>query len=296
VHPLTKNDYYGFSEATTNTRDLTFKISRVPYKRPLALESHGRAMEAFFKKTDRLNWKPELGEYENNRTARVKEINWETGEIVLEEATYFDQVATNIGVDTDSYKLSGKSSIRRGIEAPIEGKLPNLNKSQLANTIGVAAMAFDHSGRAMFRYRNPKMASISKKALHCTVSGVFELPEWSERGQEYDFSLIETGMHLEIDNELKLEPHEYDLFPVAFGRELPRAGKPQFFFMIRPKVNLQVMEERAKTAIEHAEFTMNTLSEFHDRETNAKTYEYFTYEGWAAYIFAKRFRTANHMD
>lgn len=274
----------------------TLKIEIVPtrYHVPRLLEAHAEAMIGFFKSTGRLNWKPELNDYENNRTAKVVAFDTEKNLMTMQEASYFDQVATNLTVDTDSGALpAGADSIRQDLEPPIEGHLPPLDTSMLVNSLGVAAMVYTPSGTALWRVRNPKMGSITKEALHCSVSGVYEIPDYATRSGSYGYELLEYGIRLEVGHELGLEDHEYDLYPVAFARELPRAGKPQMFFVVISHLDEQALAERARNARERVEYVRNEFHEFLHRQPDAKLADSFTYEGLAAFHYTELYLEAN---
>jgi hypothetical protein len=80
---------------------------------------------------------------------------------------------------------------------------------------------------------------------HCTASGVAELR--GEDGDAGDF--IEWSMRKELEEEVGLVGDDLDtLAPIAFCRELLRAGKPQFFFLGVTSLPLPEITKKLKGA------------------------------------------------
>lgn len=274
------------------TLRLAFRPAR--YRLPMALTAHAKAMIKTFRALGRLNPAPESPEgFENNHAWRLCEIDAETCRLTLQSARYSDQVATNISVDTDSGALPrGAQTIRQDIEPPEEGHLPSLARSQLANTLGVAAMVYDAAGAPLWRMRNPDMGAITEGGLHCTASGVCEFPDF-DLHSEQGFNLISEGMAREIESELGLTAADYTLYPVAVARELPRAGKPQVFFVAICNLSEAEMQARVTAAPERVEFVDQEDGAFQSALRDSETHKLFTYEGWAAGHFAEMFLEAN---
>lgn len=272
--------------------DLQIEILPVPYDLPVALEPHREAMLAYFRRAGKLR---RIGDdYENNLTARLVSLDPPRSRLVVQEARYFDQIATNLSVDTDSGSLPpGILSIRRSFEPPREGRLPPLADSSLANTLGVAGVLFARNGQALMRERSRWLGSINQPLIHCSVSGVFELPPGSRGGQSHGYELLRYGIELEIRQELNLEPGEYRLYPIALSRELPRHGKPQLFFAIFCDIPALDLVKRLNRAEERHEFLNDPNFMFRVDEAQHRTYSRFTYEGWAALRLASRFVRAN---
>lgn len=281
------------SENSIHVEDINLIIQPVGYTVPNRLQDHSQAAIEFFKKTGKINYDKEKKEWENNTSLRIRSIK-KDGMILCEKAKYFTQVATNITLDWATGKLlDGVHTIRSGIERPKKGRLPDLEKSVLANTLGVAVMFFDTKLNPIIRVRSDDLASIQEKGLHCTASGVFEVPDGQEPGC-FDFSLLTRGMANEIYREVNLKEHEYILFPVAFARELPRGGKPQLFFAAISLVSHEKLRQAALSAIEAYEYVgeiepfklkLDNYSQFREKK--------FTYEGWACLHYANQFVEAN---
>lgn len=260
------------------------------YSVPSILSEHAEEAVRLFKEAGRLR-RLSNNEWENNHSLRLRAVE-NKNHFVFEQARYFDQVATNLTLDWASGKLGRHRTIRSGPERPEEGKLVDLDQSILANTVGVATAMFDGSFQRIVRLRKSTMGSINKHALHCTVSGVME-PQTSGAGT-FGGELLLEAMRCEIGQETGLGADEYQLFPVAFARELARGGKPQFFFAAFSPLRKGAFEARAAEAVERHEFVDLTHEEAQVlAETTRRPSEQFTYEGWAAWLFAEKFLKAN---
>jgi hypothetical protein len=268
-------------EPAMGTASIEIEVKPGRYAVPPSLAEHARAAVQLFTDLGRLKFIG--GAYENNTTVRIIDFS-DSGKITCQEASYFDQLATNLTMDWASTKLPGMT-IRSDVERPQHGRLKPLGESLLANTLGVAAIIFDRNFDALLRVRSAKLASINDSRLHCSASGVFE----SQRPLtgRHDASFFAEGMRYEIERETGLRESDYALFPVAFARELPRGGKPQLFYVAVSDLSLPQIAARSRHAAEAGEFLTGEAATL-DASPN-----HFTYEGWAALHFAQLFVAAN---
>lgn len=273
--------------------DVKVVISSRRYKLPDVLEPHRSASLRIFKKMGKINRDDETKVWENNVSLRLDDIEGATFECSFAE--YFDQVGTNLTLDWKSDELGAdKVTVRSAFEKPVAGKLVPLQDSVLANTFGTAIVFYNNRMQPLLRIRNPDMGSIGHNGLHCTVSGVLELPENTGAG-EFGFDILLPGTVDEIRSELGLEPHQYRIFPVAIARELPRGGKPQIFWIAIADVEDQIIEEAAKKAKERKEFLFedDSATFVPQPDKDGSYVEKFTYEGLAALNFCEMFIRAN---
>lgn len=291
---LAHQDWMPIRRDALRVEDLRIEIEPTRYRLPLDLQPHADAMLDFYRATGRLRRVGPDNDWENNRTARIVELDPARGAMILQEASYFDQIATNLSVDTDSGHLPrGVLSIRRDIEPPVDGRLAHFADSALANTLGVAGVLFSRDGQPLLRERSQWLGSINASKIHCSVSGVYELPPDSHSSGRYGFELLRYGIELEIRQELNLMPGEYRLHPVALSRELPRHGKPQLFFVVLCDLPASEVIGRLRAAEESYEFQNDPNFMFRIADADHTTYRRFTYEGWAALWFARQFVEAN---
>lgn len=277
---------------TLDFDSIKIQLDGVTWKIPSKLQRHADRAVALFKEKGLIKKVRGTDEFENNTAMRINSIE-SSGLIKARPAKYFDQVGTNITLDWNSGLLEKPATtIRNGAERPNDHKLNPLNSSILANTLGVAIVFYDKDLSPDIRIRADDLASIQKKGLHCTSSGVWELPINYSPG-EFDSTYLEYGARKEIKDEVGLDPHEYALFPVCIARELPRGGKPQIFFVAISLVSPERYEEAKRTADESYEFVNDLDAMRRLQDSKAPPHEAFTYEGWAAVTFANEFVEAN---
>ncbi len=231
------------------------KLLSSSYSIPKRLQAHRDGAVKLFKALGKIR-KGNNGDWENNQSARICDADFQNKIITISRAMYFDQVGTNLTSDWASGLLGGDElNTLRQVEPPQNGELCNLRDSILANTLGVAAVVVDRNKDMLIRIRGSEQAVMNAQGgrFHCSVSGVFELDESLSHGN-LDFSEFSKGMTAEIRTELNIDQNEYDLFPVAFSRELVRQGKPQLFFVIKTELTFDEIENRARNAEEAWEF------------------------------------------
>ncbi|MCP4634396.1 MAG: hypothetical protein GY855_15825 [candidate division Zixibacteria bacterium] len=111
----------------------------------------------------------------------------------------------------------------------VDGKLKEFQDSILSNTVGSAATVITSDGFLILPKRN-KSVHFQSGYEGCSVSGV---AEWTEALlTDFILELQNQLVNKEGPQELLLIPKKITVHPLAFSRELERAGKPQFFFHI----------------------------------------------------------------
>lgn len=170
-------------------------------------------------------------------------VNENTYQCELQQASYFDQVRTNLTLDVP---IKFDETVRI-LDMDSSKRLKDLSESVMANTIGVSAIWFtecrniDKSDRLRFYLRPRRESTGVFSNMLGTVSGVVEPPP----NNIFTESTLEEFMIKEIRREFYQETgydhylHEHSMseetvkiIPLAFMRELTRGGKPQFFFAI----------------------------------------------------------------
>ena len=287
--PLRKGDV-GF-EFGVDVDDLKVRFLKSKYTPPVRIKEHCEKSVELFKKIGRVK-KLNTGEWENNDTIKITDFNIEKGELVIQPATYFDQVGTNLTLDWASGCLGEMSSstLRNDIEKTVDGSLPRLKNSVLANTLGVAAMIVSRGENVLIPIRGNEQAVMvdGKGKFHCSASGVFSWDRSNANFSDVNFDFFIDGMAKEIQSETGLLQHEYTITPLAFSRELIRGGKPQFFFVAETEVTMEDIKRRMSVAEESWEFISvadlkenSPLRPYLDAPMKAPQ-EMFTYEGWMA--------------
>lgn len=289
---------YPIRKTSIAVKDIKINISRLSYKIPISLKAHAKYAVETFKELGKIKKINDSCEWENNESLSFSSICPNTGKIEACKAYYFDQIATNISLDWRSKKLPDtRLTIRNSnsLERPVNGKLKSLDDSILANTLGVAVILYSSELEAFVRVRSNTLASITKKGLHCSASGVFEMEGGIKPG-EYDFSIFEQAIKNEIKSEIGIINSDYKLYPVAYARELPRGGKPQLFFVAVTSLSKTEIIERSRKADESWEFVDEENEDFSGFKSFSELSEImdsFTYEGWACLRLAEDFIEVN---
>jgi len=290
----------GIRKDAKPAEEIKIELTPTKFRPPRRYQKLAEEAVYYFKQTRKLNYDPDRQQYENNRSARLDRYDRETNTMFLTEASYFDQIGTNIVIDTTlADPVRGHlPSLREGPEKPIHHALPSLHESILANTLGVAAVVYTPDwSQQILRLRDGRyLASMPEGGIHCSASGVFELHQSAKKGGSYDVTKIMRGMKIELLAELHLRPDQYDLHLIALARELPRGGKPQLFFVVRSHLGIDEMVKLSQKAKERSEFLHGDNGGFLLRGVDLSDPSKFTYEGWAAIYFAEQFLEANGLE
>lgn len=200
-----------------------------------------------------IRWPEQFRYREVNNVVRIKSWNLEdpASALSLQKATYLDQLATNISADVPIVAKDGQTF--RKLDRSAEGGLKAFSECVQANSIGVAALFVDRDGLPIQRWRektrNPNDPSEERLAVmargwHCGASGALtwedivlgENPSADPATQQRHWlDGLVRGMAREIKNETGVAWKEglWRIVPYHFARELKRAGKPQFFFLVQ---------------------------------------------------------------
>lgn len=278
-------------EFGVDVNELKVRFLKAKYTPPVRIKKHCEQSVELFKKIGRIK-KTNVGEWENNNTIKVAELSIERSEVVIQPATYFDQVGTNLTLDWASGCLGDLSTatLRNDIEKTIDGSLPRLKNSVLANTLGVAAMIVSRGEDVLIPIRGSEQAVMvnGKGKFHCSASGVFSWDKSVDETVNLDFNFFIDGMAREIYSETGLLKDECTITPLAFSRELIRGGKPQLFFVAETQITMDEIKSRMSVAEESWEFISiadlkenSPLKPYLNSPLDAPQ-EMFTYEGWMA--------------
>ncbi|PTM60693.1 hypothetical protein [Phreatobacter oligotrophus] len=286
-----------YLDATDGQIDVV--VNSTPYRLPPILHEHGDLSLRAHRSLGRIRTLKD-GSDENNRSLRIIDVT--ESKIICQPAFYFDQIATNIVMDWDSGALGPSTTIRNSIEKPVKGTLTSLRDSVLANTLGVCAMFYNRELKPLIRVRKPNLGALPNGGLHCTVSGVYLFDD--EPGRNYHLHVLGKGMVHEIERETKLDEKQFLFLPVAFGRELPRGGKPQLFFIAISLIDDDRFSTLALEAEEADEYTRFAIADegLHKDEDGRYSYfkkydpRVFTYEGLACIYICEKFIELNRNE
>lgn len=166
--------------------------------------------------------------------------------LTVQKAAYRDQARSNLVLD---YSSSENQSLRSLLRNETPGRLPALNDSRLANTIGMATLLLypgTDGDLTPYLVRRQKNLAVFPGGVHVSSSCA---AEWSTRAPTTFDDLFASDMYSEIKEEIGVEREELStLYPLAICREFVRAGKPQLFFIATTSLRRSDLKERRQLA------------------------------------------------
>jgi hypothetical protein len=207
--------------------------------------------------------RPKTFDGETLRVADLIKNNDNDYEVRLEQASYFDEVRTNLSLD---HQLDSDSfQTMRVRDLGDDNNLIDFHNSRLVNTIGVSSViAFQSSGIWYFhmqpRQKNlgvfSNMLSSVGGNVEPSAQPIADLTEYVKKELKREM-LEETGLDLDELNEVS----RLDIVPLAFTRELTRGGKPQYFFLtVLGELSEKEFSKVFKNATWKSEFKTDWLS------------------------------------
>lgn len=262
-----------------------------------------------------VRWPEKFRSREVNDIVRMSQLDFARRQLACNRGTYLDSCVTNLRSDEPLDSLGGRTmrhlSTQGGDVAPFES-------SPLANGLGVACMFLDNRNTVVFNDRRESDAeeapmAVMKAGMHVSSSGVLEWKDVCRADGSVDIQSfahgVVRGMVREIDRECAIPAQgvdgiRYEIASLEFARELPRAGKPQAFFVARFNCRssdlIESVKRRRKSvrlAPEGHEYG-DTFSEIGLQQGRARRLTHveiaqMTYEGYGAYRALAR---ANRLD
>ncbi len=174
----------------------------------------------------------------------------------LQDATYYDQVGSNLSADAILPATLGVDTAKAAtardwdkLQAGVQGNLPAYSASRLANTIGVAIgiRTKDSSGRPaiVVRKRGPNV-DVYPNMWHLPFSFALSYTPPMPPSGTID-ALINFDYAHELLQETGLEPNEVrGIRPLILARDLVRAGKPQFFLEMETSLSFSELNKRMR--------------------------------------------------
>lgn len=151
---------------------------------------------------------------------------------IVERASHYDQARTNLTLD---FVQPGLPTLRKDDESPSK-TLPTFEQSALVNSIGVSAVVsyveVKTGRRKFFTKLRKKEEAVFEKMLGST-SGVAQLVDGQPVWELLTFAAADMMREFQFESGIDVAKGRVKrLVPLALVRELTRAGKPQFFFLI----------------------------------------------------------------
>jgi hypothetical protein len=256
-------------------------VKQVEYAFPEQLESHRTAM---------LDQHPvdaskPSGKKVCPRVSRFWISSTNTPNCEVQFASYIDQVGSNMYPDAllpTPIRCSSKeaTTVRQWdmYANNLDDRLPTFERSKLANTIGVAvgiAAQRENGDEVIIWRRRGQTVHTYRGQPHVPFS--FALNVRSPMDRVLGFTsirdLIEWDFSAEQAEELAVEPEDFDdVQPLAWCRDLPRAGKPQLFLEMRCRLSYEELRSRIqKHSVGEFESNVEAMSVNDGPPPNAST-------------------------
>jgi len=182
---------------------------------------------------------------------------------VLEKASYYDQVRTNLSLD---HQLDNDSFATMRInDLTKDNVLPALEKSHLVNSIGVSSvLAFQSKGIWYYHMQSRQSNLGIFTNMLSSVGGTVQPPK-TEITDLVDYAKSELKRELIEETGLDIahleEYSRFDIVPLALLRELTRGGKPEFMFLtVLGELSEKEFDKVFKTAESKSEFKNDRFS------------------------------------
>ena len=200
----------------------------------------------------------EVGKYRHDSDViRVSQIEPtpDGARLVMQKARYSDQARSNLILD---FAGDGRArTLRMALHAETPGLLPALDDRRLANTLGVTVLVFyrDETGilTPFLVPRTRKTAVMNRGLWSDSASGAAEWPRDELATPRTFEAYVMDDLYKELKDEIGLDRADLSLvLPLAIGREIMRAGKPQMFFIGFTPLNRKALIQRMQAARELA--------------------------------------------
>ena len=188
----------------------------------------------------------------NGPAVRIEDYSCSDNKLRLsvQAARYFDQRRSNLALDFRYTTRTGTVlTLRDLLRQQYGAALPPISDPRMANTLGVAALVVVREDDTFTPYLVSRSRDVAVfncgGEWHCTASGVAELPIDKDRIQYF----YRDAILKELDEEVGILEHDLDaLEPVAFCREMGRAGKPQMFFLGITSLDRRTLDSKLRKA------------------------------------------------
>ncbi|SDW79369.1 hypothetical protein [Roseicitreum antarcticum] len=196
----------------------------------------------------------EVGKYRHNSNViRLERVDVQPGgaRLHIQRATYHDQASSNLILD---FVGNGRApTLREALRRESPGRLPDLDDRRLANSLGVTVLVFYRDARdnwTPFLVPRTRATAVLNRGLWSdSASGAAQWPKDAETAPKTFDAYILDDLHQEMESEIGLFPEDLTaLLPLAIGREIMRAGKPQMFFIGFTQLSRPQLLKRMETA------------------------------------------------
>ena len=168
----------------------------------------------------------------DSTVVRAKDWDESAATLIVQPAQYSDQMVTN-----------HKPALKQDVPSRVGLKVKDLAyqdtdefrsfaESPMSKTIGIAGMLHTKDAKWVIGLRSRKVA-FDPGQWGCSTSGALKWAEPETWGQRDLETWMKQALARECEEELGFRPSPSEIYYLAFAREFGRAGKPQFFFLIK---------------------------------------------------------------
>ncbi len=250
------------TETIENVQKIKLTMERVKFQLKVPNNSiqsfQAKALEAFKNKMSNDGSIVRLSKLITNDKNEILELK-------MQHAKYSDQVKSNLTLDWNAHGIKGFTTLRSYLNDKYGNSLPPMSCGLLANTIGISCILYFKKSNQYIPYlpkrskykplihSTKKSLAIFEGGIHVTASGALDFPQDYKQGENLSFcDFILEDMYREIYEEVGItKKYIQELVPLAFTRELLRAGKPQIFFagILKESVNEEALIKLRKQSI-----------------------------------------------
>ena len=219
--------------------------------------------------------------YAGPLATKLVDIDWRAREpfAVIQPCRYGDQAGSCFALDREDPLFDG-ATLREYYLSHYPDR--SVRSNPLAICWGVCGMVLlpdDDGWGIMVVHRSGHLASL-ETSWGPTVAGSVD---WSA---EYETlaQMAECSLKQEALEEIGLRAEDYDLIPLAYGREIFRGERPQLFYALRVRLVQTRIEELVKEAIHRTgEFDDYRLMRLHDGRLTETQIALLNHEARATY-------------
>ena len=219
--------------------------------------------------------------YAGPLATKLVDIDWRAREpfAVIQRCRYGDQAGSCFALDRENALFDG-ATLREYYLSHYPDR--SVRSNPLAICWGVCGMLLlrdDQGWTVVSVHRSGRLASL-EESWGPTVAGSVD---WSA---EYETlaQMAECSLKQEALEEIGLRAEDYDLIPLAYGREIFRGERPQLFYALRVRLVQTRIEELVKEAIHRTgEFDDYRLMRLHDGRLTETQIALLNHEARATY-------------
>lgn len=166
--------------------------------------------------------------FHDGENARLLNVNIESRTLTFQKSSYFHYLQTNLALD---FKDPSIGSLREHIVQNQDGKIELLEKSILANVLGINGLVFSSDGYIIFQKRKDNVL-VRPKELCSGFSGTVDKKDITDAIQIGGY-LSNLPALREKEEELGVRGNEVkNRIFLGITRELIRGGTPEMFYAV----------------------------------------------------------------